>query len=168
EQLEHQRIRRRPRQALRRLLSLDNVAHRVDQRQMSERLREVAQVSATARIDLLGIQRQWTRKRQQLFAQLARADMLANLRKRRYEPERTQDERAFVAAEPVVGLLDTVAQHQAVLGQFVGDREHRRADAWIVGRQQAQQDHQQDRRIERSRAVVLDDDDPLLYAVRTD
>src|SRR4030081_2472371 len=38
------------------LLGTDHVDHRVDQRQMGERLREVAHLSAGARLDLLGVE----------------------------------------------------------------------------------------------------------------
>ena len=39
--------------------------------------------------------------------------------------------------QAVVGLLDAVAQHQAVDGQLVGDRQHGVADPLVVGRQEA-------------------------------
>ena len=40
-------------------------------------------------------------------------------------------------ARPSSVSLDAVAQHQAVLGQLVGDRQHGGADALVVGRQEA-------------------------------
>ena len=47
-----------------------------------------------------------------------------------------------VVREPVVGAVDPVAQHEAVLGQLVGDREDGRAHAFVVGWQEA---HDRDR-----------------------
>ena len=46
-------------------------------------------------------------------------------------------------AKPSSVCLDAVAQHQAVLGQLVGDREHGRSDSGIVGRKEPNQRHQQ-------------------------
>ena len=55
------------------------------------------------------------------LASQAGAGVLANLRKRRDQPERAQHERPFVTAEPVVGLVHPVAQHQPVYGELVGN-----------------------------------------------
>src|SRR5713226_553189 len=54
-------------------LGPDHVHHRVDERQVREGLREVAQVPAAARVDLLGVELQRARVRQQLLAQLTPA-----------------------------------------------------------------------------------------------
>ena len=43
---------------------------------------------------------------------------------------------ALLAGQPVVGLVHLVAQHQAVPGQLVGDRQHGRADPRVVRRQE--------------------------------
>ena len=63
----------------------------------------------------------------------SRALLLADDRQRRDEPERADQERALLARQAVVGLLGAVAQHEAVLGQLVGDRQHGRAQALVVG-----------------------------------
>ena len=75
-------------------------------------------------VDLLRVQLQRAGVGQQLLAQLVRPLDLADLDQRRYQPERADRERALFAVQAVVGLLDSVAQHQAVLGQLVRDREH--------------------------------------------
>ncbi|EUA33277.1 hypothetical protein I553_7687 [Mycobacterium xenopi 4042] len=48
----------------------DHVHYRVDQRQVGERLREVAQMTAGARLELLGVEVQRAGKRQQPLAQM--------------------------------------------------------------------------------------------------
>ena len=62
---------------------------------------------------------------------------LADLRERRDQPEGADQEGPLLAAEAVVGLLDPVAEDEAVLGQLVGDRLDRRAHARVVGGQEA-------------------------------
>ena len=49
---------------------------------------------------------------------------LADDRQRRHQPERADQERALLARQAVVGLVGAVAQHEPVLGQLVGDRQH--------------------------------------------
>src|ERR1700693_3711964 len=63
-------------------LGVDHVHDGVDQRQVREGLREVAQVPAAARVDLLGIELQRARVRQQLLAQLACPVQLTDLAQR--------------------------------------------------------------------------------------
>ena len=90
-----------------------------------------------AGIDLLGVEPQGAGERQELLAQLPGPVVLPDLDQRRHEPERADRERALLARQPVVGLLDAVAQHEAVDGQLVGDGEHRRPHPRVVGRQEA-------------------------------
>ena len=84
--------------------------------------------------------------------------MAQSLRARWYSPishsaETSQNEQMVKLPssprEAVVGLLDLVAQHQAVHGQLVGDRQHRGADPRVVRRQEAEQRGQQQGRVER-------------------
>ena len=70
--------------------------------------------------------------------------------------------------EPVVGVVDAVAQDEAVLGQLVGDRQHGGADPRVVGRQEPHERHQQDRRVERRRVVVLGEHAALVERVVAD
>ena len=88
------------------LVGADHVHHGVDQRQVGERLREVAQVPAAARVDLLRVQVQRRRVAEQLLAQVAGQRVLADLAQRADEPERADRERPLLAVQPVVGLLD--------------------------------------------------------------
>ena len=60
--------------------------------------------------------------------------------------------------QPVVGLLDLVAEDEAVLGQVVGDRLDRGPHPRVVGREEAQQRDQQGRGVERVGLVVLAED----------
>ena len=59
---------------------------------------------------------------------------LADDRQRRDEPERADQEAALLARQAVVGLVGAVAQHEAVLGQVVGDRLDALAQALVVAR----------------------------------
>jgi hypothetical protein len=63
---------------LHRLLGLDHVHHGVDERQVGERLREVAEVSAPLRVDFLGVELERARVRQQLLAYLPGTAVLAD------------------------------------------------------------------------------------------
>ena len=107
------------------------------------------------RVDLLGVEQQRAGVGEQLLAQPAGACELADLDQRRHQPERADRERALLAREAVVGLLDPVAQHEALLGELVGDGQHGVADALVVGREEAHQRHQQHarRRARRSRSA---------------
>ena len=78
-----------------------------------------------------------------------RAIELADLDQRADEPERADRERALLGAQAVVGLLDAVAQDQAVLAQLVGDPEDRVADPLVVAGQEVDQRQQQQRGVER-------------------
>src|SRR5256886_14900373 len=82
-------------------LGVDHVHHRVDERQVRESLREVAQVAAAARVDLLRVELERARVRQQLFAQLACAVQLVDLAQRGHQPERADGERALLSMQPV-------------------------------------------------------------------
>src|ERR1022692_3954788 len=64
------------------LLVPDNVHDRVDQRQVGERLREVAEVAAGARVDLLAVEQQRAGVGQHLLAQVTRPLVLADLSQR--------------------------------------------------------------------------------------
>ena len=150
------------------LVGPDHVHDRVDQRQVRERLREVPEVAAARRLDLLGVEAERAGERQQPLAQLAGAAAVADLRQRGDEPERADREAALLAREAVVGLLRAVAQHEPVVGQLVGHRQHGRADARVVGRQEAHQRHQQHGGVERGRVVVLGEHAAVVERVLAD
>ena len=64
--------------------------------------------------------------------------------------------------------LDPVAEDQPVLRQLVRDGEHRRADARVARRQEAQQRHEQHGGVQRRRVVVLREHAPVVDGVRAD
>src|SRR3989442_10397917 len=94
-------------------LGADHVHDGVDQSQVRERLREVAEVAAAPGVDLFGVELQRARIREQLLAQLPRARDLTDLAKRRHHPERADRERALFARQAVVGFLGAVPQAHA-------------------------------------------------------
>ena len=64
--------------------------------------------------------------------------------------------------------VDAVAQHQAVLGELVGDREHGGAHALVVAGQEAHDRDEQVRRVEVRGVVVLHEDAPVVDALVED
>src|SRR4051794_7715115 len=88
------------------LVGADDVHDRVDERQVREGLREVAEVPARPGVDLLRVEVQRRRVAEQLLAQVARPLGLADLAQRAHQPERADGERALLLAEAVVGLVD--------------------------------------------------------------
>ncbi len=131
-------------------------AGRLDQREVRERLREVAEVPAGVGVELLGVEAERRGDPQQPLHQVARPLQLADDRERRDQPERADQERALLAGQAVVGLVGAVAQDEAVLGQVVGDRvSTRRAQPLVVAGQEAEDRRQQRRGVERVGVVVL-------------
>ena len=63
----------------------------------------------------------------QLLEHRRRALPLADAHQRLHQPEGADHEAALLARQAVVGGVGAVAQDQAVLGQLVRDRQHRRA-----------------------------------------
>ena len=152
----------------RRFFGADDVHQRVDLRQVGERLGEVPPVAAGARVDLFGVEAERARVGQHPLAQLACSIELADLHQRRDQPERTDRERALLALETVVGLLGAIAQHQPVVGELVGDREHGGHDPRVVGRQEPEQGRQQQRGVQRRRSVGLGEYAALVDALVQD
>ena len=74
----------------------------------------------------------------------------AGLGQRGHQPERADHERPLLAGEAVgvEPLLVSVAQHETVLGETVGDRIDRRAHPLVGGREEAEDRHQQLRGVE--------------------
>src|SRR4051794_14075692 len=86
--------------AVRRLVGVDDVHQRVDEREVREGLREVAEVAARPPVDLLRVEAERAGVAEQLLAQLARANRLADLAQRRHEPERADGEGALFPPKP--------------------------------------------------------------------
>ena len=98
-------------------------------------------------LQLLGEEVEPAGRLEQPLAELAGPPALADLRERRDQPEGADQEGALLAVQAVVGLVDLVAEDEAVLGQVVGDRVDGRPHPRVVGGQEAQQrDQQQSRR----------------------
>ena len=74
------------------------------QREVGERLREVAEVPAGVGVELLGVEPERRRLAQQALHQVAGALLLADDREGGDEPERADQERALLAGQAVVGL----------------------------------------------------------------
>ena len=140
----------------------------LDQREVREGLREVAEVPAGVGVELLGVEAERRGDAQQALHQVAGALLLADDRERGDEPERADEERALLARQAVVGLVGAVAQDEAVLGQLVGDRQHARAQPLVVAGQEAEDRGQQRRGVERVGVVVLAQHAALVDAVLED
>src|SRR5579875_1103037 len=84
------------------LVGPDHVHHGVDEREVGERLREVAEVAPGLGVDLLGVEAERAGVPEQPLAEQPRALQLADLAQRRHEPERADQERPLPALEAVV------------------------------------------------------------------
>ena len=132
-QVVERRLRERPP-----LIGADHVHHRVDQSQVRERLREVAQVPAGSWVDLLGVEAERAGIAEHALAEIARLVEFVDLNQGRHEPERADQEGPVPALEAVVGLLGAVAADEPLVGQLLGDRHHGIAHALIRRRQEPQ------------------------------
>ena len=122
---------------------------------------------AGAGVELLGVQAERRGHVQQLFHQVPGALVLAHDGQRGHEPEGADQEAPLLAGQAVVGLPGAVAQDEAVLGQVVGDRVDRLAQALVVARQEAEDRRQQRGRIQGVGVVVLAEH-AVLHAVLQD
>ncbi len=125
-------------------------------------------MAAGVDVELLGEQPERGLHVEQALHEVARALVLADDRQRRHEPERADEERPLLARQAVVGLAGPVAQHEAVLGQLVGDREHARPQAGVVAWEEAEDRGEQRRGVERVGRVVLAQDAAGVDAVLED
>src|SRR3954469_6021586 len=87
------RMRRRDPARLLQLIDADDVQHRVDLRQVRERIREVAEMPPAPGVEVLRVQAEWARVSQHALAESSRALVLADLGERRDQPEGAGDER---------------------------------------------------------------------------
>src|SRR4051812_34969351 len=102
---------------------------------MRERLGEVPEMAPSAAVELLRIEAERRGDAQELLHQIPSALLLADDRQRRDEPERADQEASLFPGQAVVGLPRSVAEHEAVLGQVVGDREDALRETFVVSRQ---------------------------------
>jgi hypothetical protein len=122
---------------------------------VGEGLREVAEVTSRVGVELLGVEAERRRNPKQLLHQVACPLELPDDRQRRHEPERADEERALLARQTVVGLVGAIAEHEAVLGQLLGDRIHSRSQAIVIARQEAEDGRKEHRGVERVGLIVL-------------
>src|SRR5262249_1851527 len=149
-------------------LGTDHVHDCIDQREVSEGLRKVAEVTAASVVDLLGVELQRAGVREQLLTELTRSRYLADLHQRRDQPEGADGECPLFAAKAVVSLLDAVAEHQAVLGELVGDGHHGGSDPLVLWRQEPDQGDEKDRGVKCCGLVMLDEDAALVDSALAD
>ena len=119
-------------------------------------------------VDLLGVELERAGQREQLLAQGSGPLPVADLREGGHQPERADEEGPLLGPEAVVGLLDPVAEHQAVHRELVRDRPHRRHHPRVVGGQEAEEGHEEERGVEGGLAVPLREDAALVHAVGAD
>src|SRR5690242_19355944 len=84
-------------------LRRDEAGRGVDEGEVGEGLREVAEVLTRAGVDLLRVEVERPGERKELLEQLPGPGGLADHRERGDEPERADGERALLAAQAVVG-----------------------------------------------------------------
>lgn len=122
---------------------------RVDQRDVGEGLREVADLPAISRIVFLREQPEIVAQRQQAVEQtlglLAASDGDVGVR----EPEAAGQEDAFTGFEPVIGDFRVVAAYEAVDEQVPFDRLDSPDISWIARRDEADLGEQQQAGVER-------------------
>src|SRR6185295_6361541 len=140
---------------LRQHLGDDDSRRSLDEREVRERLWEVAEMAARRGVELLGVEAERRGDSEQSLHQVARPLQLAYDRKRGHEPEGADEEGAFLPGEPVVGLVGLVAEDVAVLGELVCNRLHRLAQGLVVVRKEAEDRSEERRGVESFRIVVL-------------
>src|SRR5829696_4728377 len=93
-----------------------------DQREVAERLWEVADLPPAAHVVLLGEQAEVVGQREEPLEQAARVVDAAVHREGADQPERAGQELALVTRQAVVGLGGRVARHEAVPAELARDR----------------------------------------------
>src|SRR5207244_2410592 len=84
------------------------------------------------------------------------------------EPEGADEEGALFPGEAVVSLFGAVAQDEPVVGELVRDRVDRRAQTFVLAREEAEDRRQENGGVERVGRVVLAEDSTLADAVGED
>ncbi len=116
------------------LIRFDHVQDGVDERQVRERLGEVAEV--TSRSSGRALRRRARarspRRSTSRSSSRARSSSPISTSAETSQNEQTVKRPLALAVDAVVGLLGAVAVDEGSVGQVVGDREHRRADPLVV------------------------------------
>ena len=119
-------------------------------------------------VELLGVQPERRGHPQQPLHEVAGPAPLPHDGEGGDEPERADEEGALLARQAVVGLVGAVAQHEAALGEVVGDGEDRGLEAGVVAGEEAEDGGQQGGGVEGVRVVVLAQDAGVADAVGED
>jgi hypothetical protein len=131
------------------------VARRVHERDMGQRLRHVAERAVRAKVVFLGQQADVVAQREQPLVQCHGLVAASAQRQIVGKPERAWQEEPFAGRQSIDVPGRAIAQHEAVDGELALDRFDRRAHARILVRQEADERHEQQARVERRRSVAL-------------
>ena len=129
---------------------------------------KVAEVPAGLGVELLRVEAERRCHSEQLLHQVACLLQLPHDGERGDQPERADQERPLLAREPVVGLVRLVAEHEAVLGQLLGDRLHGRPQPLVVPGQEPEDRREEHRGVERVGVVVLPENAAAVDALGED
>src|ERR1700694_1880009 len=118
------------------LAGLVDLPRRVDQPDVAEGLGEIAQQLAAGGVDFFSQQTEIVGEADQPVEERLGAINLPGLSQAGDEPERTDDERPFLAPQPIgiQPLVVAVAQHETVLGELARDRFDGQSHARICRR----------------------------------
>src|SRR5437762_10611307 len=112
------------------------IERRIDQRDVRERLGEIAHLTLRPRIILLGEEPDVIAEREQPLEESARVLMAPLQHVVVRKPKAASDEGALAAGKPVVGLLTIVAQHESIDDQSLLDLLNSAPHPRIVRRQE--------------------------------
>src|SRR5207253_239157 len=128
---------------------------RAYQAEVGEGLREVAQLAAGDRVELLREQPDVVPEVEEPLEQLARLVLLPLQRKHLDEPERAREEHTLPRRQAVdlAVRLRPVAEDEAAQRELLPDRLDRGDEALVGRRQEPDERHQQHTRVELVRAV---------------
>src|SRR6185312_5271247 len=129
----------------------------VDDLDMRESPRKVAEQAPRARIVLLGHQPEIVAHGQQALEQAYRVATPADQAEAVRQPEAARKKRALAAGKPVETGTRRIAGDKTIAHQLPLDRLNRAADARIFGLQEAELWDQQQRGVEIAAAVILDE-----------
>ena len=118
----------------------------IDQRDVRQRLREIAGLATGGRIVLLGQEAKIVGDRDHAVKQLLRASEVARQHIGIRQPQRAGEKRAFCRL--LLHFAGIVPQHKTAAHQMPFDRHQRAADARVFRRQKSHRRQQQDARVE--------------------
>src|SRR5262245_59871849 len=149
------------------------IARGVDQPDVRERLRKVAQESPRARIVLLGQKADVVADVAKALEECARLGLLALQREIVGQPEAAREKGALTRGQPVELGDGLVSRHEAIGREATADGLDGSEHARILRRKESDERNHQEARVEQLRAVVLQEGaelpiEPVLAHVRVD